>query len=230
MSLLEKSSVYEQPSVYNQGGGGGGSNVPFDPYYIRSTYVENNSQTFIVDNEKIKQEQNNKSTFGIGPTSLAVPFADINEFEIAFHGIVKSKYPTYNHGETWIICCGYNAESDSWIDNPMLGFFVRKNSSDNYARTLYGNSYVTLISNPQIYDQEKRIRLKYVRSEARLYTYIDNSTTVSNINASELDAKTLRVGFGVIWNYDQGIMGSSTIFNAGTFVKINGSLIWGHEE
>lgn len=228
--IENKPSIYNANSVYNQGGGGGGSIVPFDPYYIRSTYVENNSQTFIVDNEKIKQVQSNKSIFGFGSTSLAVPFTDINELEISFHGIIKSKYPNFNHGETWVISCGYNANTDSFPDYPSLGFFVRKNSSDNYARTLYGNSYVTLINNPQIYDNETRIKLKFVRSEAKLYTYINDTPTVSNINASQLDGLTLRVGYGVLSSYDMGIMSSSTIYNKGTFVKVNGALIWGHEE
>ena len=225
-----KSSIYNAQSVYNQGGDGGGANVPFDPYYLRSSYVENNEQTFLVYPDKLEQQQNNKSMFGFGALELVKNWSEINELEIALHANIKNKYPLFNHGETWVFTCGFDAASNSWIDYPQFGMFVRKNSADNYARVMWTNSYINTINDPLIYDNESRVSVKFVRSENRIYTKINNNVVVDIINASANDGKVLRVGYGIMTNYDQNFIRNTIIYNKGTFVKVNGALVWGHEE
>lgn len=228
---IYKPSVYNSPTIYKTGanGGGGGGVNGFKDYYIRTRYVENNNQTIIVDSDKLYQKQNNGSMFGFGATNFEQTFSDINILEVSLHATIREKYPTISHGETWLMGGDYNPNTDS-STYATFSMFVRKNSNDNFLRTGFGVSYINRIDNPNIYGNESIVKFIFDRAERKVYTLINGTVYSNDISLSDVSAsQKIYVGYGVK-GYDQAFINNSIIYSKGTYIKLNGSLVWGEEE
>lgn len=223
--------VYNGNNVYNFGaaGGGGGGGNGFKDYYIRPRYVENNNQTIIVDSDKLYQKQNNGSMFGFGATNFEQTFSDINILEVSLHATIRDKYPTRSHGETWIMGGDYNPNTDS-STYATFSMFVRKNSADDFLRTGFGNGYINRIDNPNIYGNESIIKYIFNREERKVYTVINGTVYSNDVSLSDVSpSQKIYVGYGVK-SFDQAFINNTIIYSKGTYIKLNGSLVWGEEE
>lgn len=78
MSLFEKPSIYNAPSVYNQGGGGGGGVKPLPDDYTKLMYAELTDNSTLVTVDLFENNEKNFSFFDVASINIYFPELDKN--------------------------------------------------------------------------------------------------------------------------------------------------------
>lgn len=229
-----KPSIYNAPTVYNQGGGGATNNAGFNLFSMVITDVNEHYISSLVEFndrfELICSQSGKKIYAGVQPNIDPIDIDDLEKLEASLHMYFV---PQTRDNRADIFATAFNimtgTEGKRWVNARYL----------NYSDELFlfsdltGFASNTTLNAPDIINKEITLKLTYNKLTSRLRLEKTSGgtpwmMTVSTDN-SKLAGESIGISFGIDKWEGYPFNAGTIIYKTGTYVKYNDTLVWGIE-
>lgn len=214
MSLLEKPSIYNAQSVYNQGGGG---RIPDNIGVIVLNNNSNAKQTNI-NNTYFEVGGGTSVQGGVVPMLPLIEGDSINDYEFSINANCRLNP---GQGYTSLIDRTFSSES-----NAMSTPFIELNYSNNKVGLRVAGSFINEYD-VSIVNQDKIIKISYSRNDGYVKVYIDDVLLVSSYAPNLLNGAKILPSFGNKVTYASCPGALTKLYWKHTYIKVDNRIIWG---